>query len=105
MSPIQIMSNALRALPGPLRQFVYAVFAIVGVALGLCQVLDVTDLGPVTLAQALQVYAYLAPISGVLAVANVNQPDTEQVDFDEDADLSSFEPVGDVEDVYDATPA
>jgi hypothetical protein len=66
----------------------------------------VDDLGPVTVDRMLQVYAYLSPLMGVVAVANVTPGENDErmlLDFDEDADVSSFEPVGDENDVFAET--
>ena len=75
--------------------------------LGILQSLDVNDLGPLTMTQALQVYAFLSPLVGAVAVANVNKPPVESAGLgelvqDNDLDMSAFEPVGDIDDVYGA---
>jgi hypothetical protein len=104
MTPIKIIGDALQALPAPARKTLYTILALVGVGLAVCDALGVNDLGPVALDQALQAYAYLSPAIGAIAVANVGRPvqaeEVELADFDEDVDLSSFEPVGLVSDVY-----
>jgi hypothetical protein len=102
MSAIQVPAEMLRRLPSSVRTTIYTVFVLIGAALGICQTLGVESLGPVTVTRALEIYAYLAPLSGVVAVANVTKPAgaDEYVDPEEPVDLSMFEPIGDAEDVY-----
>lgn len=107
MTPTQLAARAFQALPPPLRKTLYTVLGLAGLALAVCSGLGVDDLGPVTLAQALQVYAVLSAATGGVALANVGrQPRRQEMQadslggFDEDADLSSFQPVGLVTDVY-----
>jgi hypothetical protein len=106
MSPLKPLTDALQALPSAVRKTIYSLLALAGVALAICNMTGVEDLGPLTLSQALQVYAYLSPVMGAVAVANVGQrapkaPESAELsDFEEDVDLSSFEPVGLVSDVY-----
>jgi hypothetical protein len=109
MSPLKVLSDALQALPAPARKTLYTILALVGVGLALCDALGVQEIGPVALDQALQAYAYLSPAIGAIAVANVGRPvEPEAVEltgYDEDVDLTSFEPVGLVSDVYGEAPA
>lgn len=97
----------LQDLPAPLRKTLYAVITVVGLLLAILQTLDVSNLGPVTMTQALQIYAFLSPAVGAVAVANVNKPVVESAGLgdlvqDHDLDMSAFEPVGDMDDVYGA---
>ena len=97
----------LQALPAPLRQTLYSLVTILGLTLGVLQAIDVNDLGPLTMTQALQVYAYLSPLVGAVAVANVKKPVGDSAALGElveeyDLDMSAFEPVGDMDDVYGA---
>ena len=97
----------LQALPAPLRQTLYSLVTILGLTLGVLQAIDVNDLGPLTMTQALQAYAFLSPLVGAVAVANVNKPPVESAGLgelveDNDLDMSAFEPVGDIDDVYGA---
>lgn len=97
----------LQDLPAPLRKALYTTITVLGVLLAILQTLDVTDLGPITMTQALQIYAVLSPLVGAVAVANVNKPTVESAGLgdlvqDYDLDMSAFEPVGDMDDVYGA---
>jgi hypothetical protein len=102
MSPLSSAADVLRALPRGVRKTIYSVLALVGAALAALVALGVEEIGPVTVDRMLQVYAYLSPLMGVVAVANVAPSGGEEVfpDFDEDVDLSSFEPVGSESDVF-----
>jgi hypothetical protein len=104
MSGLSSIAGLLKLLPRSVRKALYVVVVLVGAALALCQMVGVDDLGPFTLDQALALYAYLSPAAGVVAVANVSPPaatdESSFTGFDEDVDLSSFEPVGVVGDVY-----
>jgi hypothetical protein len=105
MSPLQMATDLLRALPSSVRKTIYTVLALLGLALAGLELLGVSELGPISMSRALEVYAYISPAMGLVAVANVNKPaDVEAVggDFDEDVDLSAFEPVGSEDDVYGA---
>jgi hypothetical protein len=96
-------TDLLRSLPGPVRRTIYTVLALIGLGLAACAALGVSDIGPISLERALQVYAYVSPAMGVVAVANVGKPAEEIADdFDEDVDLSAFEPVGTEDEVYGA---
>jgi hypothetical protein len=98
----------LQELPAPLRQTLYTLITILGLTLGILQSIDVNNLGPLTMTQALQIYAFLSPLVGAVAVANVNKPvPTDSAGLgelvqDNDLDMSAFEPVGDIDDVYGA---
>lgn len=111
MNPTQLLGDALKALPPGVRSTLYTVLGLAGVALAICSVTGVDDLGPVTLTDALKVYTFLSAATGGVAVANVQRrprrrhQEDELSDFDEDVDLSSFEPVGLVTDVYGEQPA
>jgi hypothetical protein len=101
------IQTLLQELPPPLRKTLYALVTIVGLVLAILQTLDVNDLGPLTMTQALQVYAYVSPLVGAVAVANVKKPVVESAGLGElvqeyDLDMSAFEPVGDMDDVYGA---
>lgn len=103
MTPTRLLSQALQQLPEPLRKTLYSVLGLVGVALAFCGVAGFDDLGPITLSQALEAYVFLSAATGGVAVANVGNTSSagaELSDFDEDVDLSSFEPIGHVEDVF-----
>ena len=106
MNPLTPVADLLRALPRGVRRTIYSVLAALGAVLAALVALGVEEVGPVTVDRLLQVYAYLSPLMGVVAVANVSPSDGvgTLVDFDEDADLSSFAPVGSEGDVFaDAT--
>lgn len=99
------VADLLRQLPTSVRRTLYAVIVVLGAVLAILDAVGVTDLGPITVAQALQIYAYISPLVGVVAVANV-RPHTEaeaMAEHDEDVDLSSFAPVSDPADVYGRT--
>lgn len=102
MNPLSTAASLLRDLPRGVRKTIYTVLALIGAVLAGLVAVGVEDLGPVTVNRALQVYAYLSPLMGVVAVANVTPGEGEQalVDFDEDVDASSFEPVGTESDVF-----
>lgn len=103
MSPMHGVTELLRQLPPPVRTGIYWAAVLVGALLGGLQGLGVETLGSVTVARALEIYAYVVPLTGVLAVANVgNKPAaaTEYDELEEPTDLSSFEPVGNPDDVY-----
>lgn len=107
MNATSAAADLLRQLPPTLRRTLYAVVVLLGAVLAALDAAGVSDLGPITVAQALQVYAYISPLVGIVAVANVHpaQP-TDAADpaagyeHEEDVDLSSFEPVSDPADVY-----
>lgn len=111
MSPVQLVPEILRRLPSRVRSAVYTTLALIGAALAVCTALGVKDLGPLTVARALQIYAFVSPLVGGVAVANVGQSANagvpgDSVMFDEEpADLSSFEPVADASEVFGLTPA
>ena len=99
------IQTLLQELPPPLRKTLYYLVTIVGLTLWILQSFDVNDLGPITMAQALQAYALVSPLVGAVAVANVKKPVVDSAGLgdlvqDRDLDMSAFEPVGDVEDVY-----
>jgi hypothetical protein len=103
MNPLTIATQLLRDLPSPVRRTIYTVLALVGAVLAGLVAVGVDRIGSLTVDRMLQVYAYLSPLMGVVAVANVTPGEgSEQplLDFDEDADVSSFEPVGDESDVF-----
>ena len=111
MKTTQPLAAALQHLPPWLRSTLYTLVGFAGAALAVLSTIGVKDFGPITLAQALEVYAVLSAGIGGIAVANVGAPQprtpaaSEYSSFDEDADLSSFEPVGLVTDVYGEVPA
>lgn len=103
MNPITLATDLLRSLHPRVRKTIYTVLAVVGAVLAGLVAAGIKDLGPLTVDQLLQVYAYLSPLMGVVAVANVTpgeDHETTLLDFDEDADVSSFEPVGDESEVF-----
>ena len=103
MTPIQSLTDLLRSLPSGVRRGIYTTIVLLGALLAILNASGVSDLGPLTMAEALQVYAYISPLAGVVAVANVGKPVPATADhatYDDDVDLSSFQPVGDVEEVY-----
>jgi hypothetical protein len=102
MTAIQAPADLLRRLPSSARTTIYTAFVFIGAALGVCQTMGVETIGPVTVTRALEIYAYLAPLSGVVAVANVTKPagTDEEIEPEGPVDLSMFEPVGDPEDVF-----
>lgn len=103
MNPLPIATEVLRRLDPRIRKAIYTVLAVIGAVLAGLVAAGVDDLRWFTVDQALQVYAYLSPLMGVVAVANVGTGDADEatlLDFDEDADASSFEPVGDESEVF-----
>lgn len=105
--------SLLRDLPAPVRKALYVLVTLLGLTLGVLQAVDVSEIGPLTMTQALQVYAFLSPLAGVVAVANVGRAagdpgaDTAMgsaalgdLVADHDIDLSAFEPVGGIDEVY-----
>jgi hypothetical protein len=105
MNPVQ---SLLQDLPRGVRKTVYAILILVGAVLTALQGAGVEDLGPITLNDALKAYAVLSPLIGVLAVANVSKPREQEFadsgslgDVAGTLDLSSFEPVGQIDDVYE----
>jgi hypothetical protein len=101
------IQSLLQELPPPVRKSLYVLITVVGLVLAILESLDVSDLGPITMTQALQVYAYLSPLVGAVAVANVKKPVVESAGLGElvqdyDLEMSAFEPVGDIDDVYGA---
>lgn len=108
MTPTRLLSESLQRLPEPLRKTLYSILGLIGAALAVCAALEINDLGPITLTQALEAYAFLSAATGGVAFANVGDKSTEPVpisEFDEDVDLSSFEPIGHVDDVFGPVPA
>jgi hypothetical protein len=106
MNPMTTAAGLLRDLPPGIRKTIYTVLALAGAVLAGLVAAGVDDLGPVTVDRMLQVDAYLSPLMGVVAVANVTPGENDErmlLDFDEDADVSSFEPVGDENDVFAET--
>ena len=103
MSPLQALTDLLRRLPQGLRKTIYSALALLGALLATLVAFGVSDIGPVSLTRALELYAYVSPAIGVVAVANVDKPAEESpAEFDEDVDLSAFEPVGSEDEVYGA---
>ena len=102
MNPLNASAELLRNLPPGVRKTIYTVLALAGAVLAALVAIGEDKVGSVTVKQLLQIYAYLSPLMGVVAVANVTPGEGEQalVDFDEDVDASSFEPVGDESDVF-----
>lgn len=103
MNPISTATTLLRDLPAPLRKTIYTVLALIGAVLAGLVAAGVDTIGAFTVDRMLQVYAYLSPLMGVVAVANVTPGEGDELpllDFDEDSDTSSFEPVGDESDVF-----
>jgi hypothetical protein len=103
MTPISLATDLLRGLDPRVRKTIYTVLAAVGAVLAGLVAAGVDDLGPLTVDQLLQVYAYLSPLMGVVAVANVTPGEGDEatlLDFDEDADVSSFEPIDDESEVF-----
>jgi hypothetical protein len=99
----QLLATGLRALPSPVRRALYALMLVVGAGLSALQAAGVDSVGGLTLTRALQIYAYLAPLTGVVAVANVSPSSGSGMELppvDDTVDLSSFEPVGDGSDVF-----
>jgi len=99
------IQSLLQGLPTPLRKALYVIITIAGLVLAILESFDVTEIGPVTMTQALQAYAYLSPLVGAVAVANVKKAPVESAGLGEmvqdyDLDMSGFEPVGDMDDVY-----
>ena len=102
MSPIQTAGNLLRSLPRPLRRWLYAGWAAIGLVLTVLEFQGVENLGSYSVTQALQLYVLLSPALGGVAAVNAKAPEQEP-DFDEpedDVDLSSFQPIDDNDDVF-----
>src|SRR4029079_5017678 len=103
MTPIQSLTDLLRSLPSGVRRGIYTTIVLAGALLAILNASGVSEVGPISVAQALQVYAYISPLAGVVAVANVGKPapvQAHQPTYDEDVDLRAFQPVGDIEEVY-----
>ncbi|WP_374454975.1 hypothetical protein [Nocardioides sp.] len=96
-------AGVLRTLPPSIRKTLYTVLGVVGAALAVLVGFDVEKIGPLSVDTMLQVCTVLPPLMGVVAVANVTPGEGDELsllDFDEDCDASSFEPVGDESDVF-----
>ena len=76
MSPLQILTDLLRRLPSSVRRTLYTVLALLGLALALADWLGVTSIGSVSMSRALELYAYISPAMGLVAVANVGAVET-----------------------------
>ncbi len=103
MNPLATATSLLRDLPAPVRKTIYTLLALVGAVLAGLVAVGVDKVGSLSVDRMLQVYAYLSPLMGVVAVANVTPGEGDEqalLDFDEDSDVSSFEPVGDESDVF-----
>jgi hypothetical protein len=103
MNPVTLATDLLRGLHPRIRKTIYTVLAAVGAVLAGLVAAGIKDLGPLTVDQLLQAYAYLSPLMGVVAVANVTPGEGDEaslLDFDEDADVSSFEPIDDESEVF-----
>ena len=104
MTPVTILTDLMRRLPQGTRKTIYSALALVGAVLAVCGYYNIDDLGPVSLARAMEIYTTASPIIAGVAVANVNTPDKSLQPavgaFDEDVDLASFEPVGDASEVF-----
>jgi len=105
MNALATLAGPLRALPPGLRKTLYSLLTAVGGVLAALVAAGVKDLGPVTVDRLLEVFAYLSAALGVVAVSNVTpQEDAGAavglLDFDDDLDMSSFEPVQDESDVF-----
>lgn len=101
------IQTMLQQLPPRVRKTLYWVITAVGAVLAILQGFGVEDLGPITMTQALQYYAFVSPFVGAVAVANVKKAPVESSGLGEmvqdyDLDMSGFEPVGDMDDVYGA---
>lgn len=111
MNLITLVPEILRQLPAPVRSALYTAILVIGAGLAACTALGVEDLGPVTLARALEAYAFVSPLAGGVAVANVGQSSTPGQLLaaegggveDEWGDLSSFEPVPEAATVFGPT--
>lgn len=107
MNWLTLAAGPLRALPPAVRRTIYTVLMVAGAVLTGLATTGVDTIGSVDVDTLLQVFATLSAATGVVAVANVTPGEDDErmlLDFDEDADLSSFEPVGDERDVF-AEPA
>jgi hypothetical protein len=96
MNSLSVITGLLQRLPATVRRALYSFVSLAGLVLAVVQLLGWEDLGPISVARALQAYALVSPAVGVVAVANVTPaaPDVEDFgqDFDDDVDLSSFVP-------------
>lgn len=103
MTLIQIVPEILRRLPAPVRSAIYTALLVLGGVLALFTAMGWKDLGIVTTDKALEIYAFISPLVGGVAVANVGQSATElrqaelaSIPFEEEpVDVSSFEPIAD----------
>ena len=112
MTLIQIVPEILRRLPARVRSAIYTALLILGGVLALATSMGWEDLGPLTTGRALEIYAFISPLVGGVAVANVGQSaaaaglPADSLAFEEEsADLSSFEPVADDTSVFGLSPA
>ncbi|HEX5089432.1 MAG TPA: hypothetical protein VFV89_16620 [Nocardioides sp.] len=104
MNSLSVIAGMLQRLPTTVRRALYSFVSLAGLVLAVAQLLGWDDLGPISVARALQAYALVSPAVGVVAVANVTPapPDVEDFDqdldqdfdqeLDDDVDLSSFVP-------------
>ena len=103
MNPITLATELLRRLHPRVRRTIYTVLAGVGAVLAALVAAGIKDLGPITVDRLVELYAYVSPLMGVVAVANVTPGEGDEatlLDFDEDADASSFEPIVDESEVF-----
>ena len=99
MTPLAVLSSTLQALHPRLRAALYQALMVIGAGLALAVWLGLDDGG--TLTRALQVYATVSPVVGAVAVANVKtRTQVQPMEDEEDVDLSAFEPVGEVDEVF-----
>ena len=102
MSALQLIADLLRRLPRPVRQAIYTVWTLLGAVLAAWQYFNWSDIGSLSVTDALQAYAFLSPVLGTLAAVNSAKPrETEMVDFGEDeGDLPSFDPLTEPDEVF-----
>ena len=107
MSPMQLSADLLRRLDPRVRAVLYTALVLIGGALSALQALDIEPFGSLSVARALEIYAYIAPLTGLVAVANVTKPAAEPGGdlVEEPVDMSAFEPVGSIDEVFGASMA
>jgi hypothetical protein len=96
MTSISVIAGQLQRLPANVRRTLYSIVSLAGLVLLVVQVLGWHDLGPISVDRALQVYSLVAPAIGVVAVANVSTPPSDDEGLgevvDDDFDFASFAP-------------
>ena len=112
MNPIAPVQGSLQDLPTPVRRTLYWGVVLLGLALTALQAGGIDHVGSVTVEQGLKVFAFLSPLVGCVAASNGGRAAPDGSATGEapgglgsmvagmDAEMSDFEPVGDIDDVY-----